>query len=523
MLRRAGVVAHEAGLAPKPGSAVGHGDVPLTWILPGRGGAVLDLIPLNHGPSSKQRLFRPLGGLNKRADARKCLALGSPPAGSPITRAILAQAPPAPAQPQRRERERYQQEEWEPVLPVGRLAPLIRALVPLCRPGDNHDLRLAICAVAQVKKLLTRVAWINAIGQAWGDHSDAAAAWDSTAERLRSNLAVRGATWLRARVGTLAVYRIAHAVAAVAEEPISEMFARFGRPTADGAHLDAIDNYVTDTRLSDRVATARRCLQFRHHAVCTGCDVELYRARVRCGWFEACPACAIAHMRSTEGWLHEQWEGQIIHARFTGYATREEALDDVARRITPAKTGERPLRLPVPRSDGSWDVLALATTRSIGAALLRGQWRAAEVVGEVDAPEAVKLAIDAIAQRLLVPLDHLEHGRFIEAAELLEDLYCTHRAVGVIGATLGWPSTTALRVAAREHVEARNETDCCCAADTPECHHYDHLPTGARVVDGARYPQPITMLVSTLDVGQSAGMIPPDPPEPPRRHTPLRE
>ena len=136
--------------------------------------------------------------------------------------------------------------------------------------------------------------------------------------------------------------------------------------------------------------------------------------------------------------------------------------------------------------------------------------------------QAVELVIQALLERLITPLDLLERGEAQRAVDILEELYCTHRASGARNAALEWPSTEALRLATRERAVACSDHDCQCPADTPELHSYHHAPTEYEIMRASRYPSPLCAVVSAHAQAQACGHAPPDTPRR-ERMTPLRE
>lgn len=545
-------VAADAGLVAAKGSNVSFDGIPLSWVLSSEAdaaepGAKLDLIPFNHDPSSRGRLFRPIGGLNKTETARKCIASWSPfSIPTPIDAAFLAQIPAArPAFKKATSKKIYTFEKIERARTHQRkdhqLTPLIDALKSIYRPGDNHDVRLALSAIAISKSIMTRDDWIYAMGIAFRDHEDAAAAWSSTATRLKLGQNCKGANWLRGRLGHDKIWTIARAIADITKEKVAFVAIRFGRPYSDKIALKAVGEIFYDSkvkayalepenerrqkRLEQLIFRSRkssRCLQYQHKAECSGCDAETYTTRIRCDWLETCPTCHSKFLMQLESWMHQNWRDRSRY-HFTVYdgleskKTAQELLDTTMKTLNPHL---KALRVCYPNVDGTWSIFAISDEHNLNNYLVgASRWneetdsidpmvqptRSASNIGK---REAIRHMIDALSRRFLTIQTLFERKEYELAAELLETLYASHRVTGTKDPT-GWPTKAMLAEIIRDNVKKPDDELCECPFDMPERHHYKHIPTGWSISSADKYPMSPRKILSRHQTDIDMGRAPP--------------
>jgi len=530
MMRRAAVLAAEAGLVPQDGSSGSVDGVPLFWTLPDHKSilgkeapARLDLSPLNHNPRSRERMFRPLGGLNKRQNDRKSLCRGSPRRGPPITVAVLSEAPAAvvniaPGSSEqigartRRARERNSADRVEIVHASG---PLYDWFMAHKRAGAHHDERQAVAAFAIQAALFSKRIWVSAMGQAWGDIEDAGAAWDSTLRRLNAHQPVRGATWLRKRLGTRAWRALVAAISAVSGRSLPFLTQRLGTPTAAEEYVRQVEEYfdqsaadiraglrpaishdrgIVRDRIRTRVLNSEYCCRTIRESRCTNCNLFTCRCKIHCSERELCQLCLNRYMINVESWLAEKWRGltiRIVHVH--GFETREGAMKKIAV-LSSVRAGEGALRVVSPATDGTWSLMILCRK---GAEIdNRIVFLGAQQV--VKSREAIRLLCVELQKRSSTVLDMLERGETEDAVLLMEALYCTHSVMGQRNASLPYPRMSDLDAARKaELAELREEReDFCydCPEDTRQTHTVTIIATGIIVIEDSDFPPSITQV-----------------------------
>ena len=206
--------------------------------------AKLDLIPFNHAPTSKGRLFRPVGGFNKDKSARKVATAWSRfSVPSLIDRRLLAMSPKPELKkgrsrvqkdykhkPIKRSKPRREANKYKKHI----LRPLVSALKDLAAPGLNHELRKAIAGLAISKSLLDRDDWIYVLDAGLPDSSDADEAvkvWDSTAQRVALALPFTAGGKIRDLIGSTGVSKLALAISKATNDSFVDVLTRFGRPS----------------------------------------------------------------------------------------------------------------------------------------------------------------------------------------------------------------------------------------------------------------------------------------------------
>jgi len=536
------------GFVPLRGASGGESMGALQWVWPddpdGECGYV-DLVPLNHAPGSRQRLFRGLGGLHKDGRTRKRLVPGSALRGSPWSagavleglRLYAAQVPEkVRPRPERKAR------AWEPMPLKGKVKPLWRVLRDYA-PSDGptrHRLRLACCGLGLGRELLDREAWVSALtalGSKGGEVAAASAArgaWRSTKARIRGKRAVTGANVVRSILGPAGSLALIDAISRAGRVSVEVALERVGWDRSQEAELDALreefrerDGEVAEA-LVRRTDSVAKCGQIIQRRKCLGCWRPRDWCVLTCGWRGACPECAAGRVRLILPELRQAWVAsahRFVVLDATGLATRDASVDYGRRACQLAEFGERPLRLiyPDPRGNGEWGCLLFARFGSQGAARLRGLGMGAksdrrlEVLSGWAAANRYGIALLARGAAVRERLRRVGAGA---AADLAESLYRTHDVLGWQGASVPWVIATAakeLRKARGEAAEAERPPDpeapkeCECATDRPCAYSYEVAATGQEIGAITKSPRPmweVARALLRLEAGQRAHTVP---------------
>lgn len=181
--------------------------------------AWVDLVPLNHRPGNRGRLWRPLGGLHKDGASRKALALDHEPGAVSIAALApdLEAARLRAARPEGRQRAaRARRHAGVPTRSGTRaeLEPLVALLGGFYAraPRAGHgDARLAFAALLLGAGLCSEDSE-RAIRDGLGNEQHAARAVATTRDRLEAGEPCRGAAWVEQHAGAAFVGEVLRAV-----------------------------------------------------------------------------------------------------------------------------------------------------------------------------------------------------------------------------------------------------------------------------------------------------------------------
>ena len=542
LMRLVADMAEKAGLVPVSGSRKGQGYF-LSWCFPGHEkapGAKIDLIPFNHDPASKGRLFRPIGGLNKTRTARKCATRwNKTQAPSMIDSRLLRMAPP-PIDVAPKKRSKIDKNfAFEPItIPKDAkldyvLKPLIEALESIKRPGENHQIRMAICGLAQSKSILDRKSWLYAMNVALPDASDAAEAfklWETTKQRIRLKQPYMGAGALRRIAGSMAVDRIIFALSKITGETLPDVKARFGRATIAyqsdriaGVKIRLEDMRKLETEDKRKIRIDRQirrldyavgCGKYTHHASCGFCEKKCYSVELKCSFLELCASCINKYLKTLQGWLFEHWTDGVEDrcgvrqfrqaVRCGGFSSRREALEYMDKSL--GKSHDvKACRIASPRPDGTWEVFAFSTVHRVAQHFISyaeddGEGGAKkleyeEAFRDLEKEDLIRLVLDALSRRQSTILALLEDNETKLAAEILDALYCSHRVTGTKDGS-PWPTNDQLAEWSKEKAAAlakedEDDVEKCdgyCPDEAGFVHRYVHEQTGWSIVSLDRFP-----------------------------------
>jgi len=510
------------------------------WCLPRDSGGTrgfVDLSNFNRTPSARGSLLRPLGGLTKNGLDRKTLCPGSPPTRPTVLvpRAALERAELAAQVDAKRvdrmEKAAARDRKLEPILGTGPPSDALgRFLATQAKPGDHHDLRMALAAAAINKRLGTRKLWVRAMTEAWGDADDAAAAWDSTALRLRNGQATRGIGYVRQALGGAHMVQLVAALAASLGLDFMLVLERLGLPRTyvPSELATTIRSSISPERttkkrrmaedalpttgqlrtvLAQRVERVQFCAMIRRDERCLDCAKGRCSHHLTCQTPQLCSRCTFTQVRRLGEWCEEHWPNNARYQISTGtFDTREEA---VLRR----KQLHNPLAQIAPIAPGAsgspgvppkWrlTIVTLAqTTSACAAANLPSVWATKR--------EALSAFAEALLGTWACVRDLLERGRHEDAAQLLAQLYGKHTTGrSRCSESLPWPRAKDLRAEAKAKMEAkrRAEPDAC-ACPTPGVYDHVYEPTNTMLAEATRFPMPFKEAVGVLRKGADAGYL----------------
>ena len=508
--RRAGSVAASAGLVPQKDSNFSSEGVPLFWVLPSEqnlgkeAGARLDLSPLNKSAEGRGSMFRIFNGENKHGTARKCLAnnvdgkVVNCAATTRITQKMVDEAP-APkvvvkAQSGSRKRKSTYVRERRPAR-TG-LWPLVAFWKKYYRGGDCHDARLAFAAMLQRANILDREDFVGALGEAWKDRDDAAAAWDSTRVRVRQGLPCKGGHWLRQRFGGVAMWEFGFALSIVCDRPIASIAADLGRPLGN---TDLVNAMMEDEELEDRGKRTSLCLKVLENLHCGECATVRFGGKKRCDNREVCWNCGLTFLEGVERGLRDLWKGVDKVALFwvSSLSTREEALEYISETQIKCNNSERLKRCVYPERNRKtneirWHVLAWGKPQSVGSAGL-GVKPLVKRKSVMKPKDAIREIIFAMGKRYNLGEDLFRSGAKEEALQFLKDVKEKHSVVGNANA-LPWPTSEWIaekKKEWREKVLAEEEHGCLdlpLDKKKPDTYTATHIPSQRVLIEKSRNP-----------------------------------
>ena len=510
--------------------------------------AKVDLIPFNHAPRSKGRLFRPEGGFNKDKSGKKTMTEWSRfKIASPIDKRLVAMAPAEEVAPKKASRIKPNF-KFKPIKrPKSRkldyvLKPLIQALQSLASPGFNHELRLALCGVAISKSLLSREDWVYALDHGIPDKADAdesVKCWEATAQLNRLSQPHTGAGKLRKLVGTEGVRKIAFALAEITNESAVDVLSRFGRTVMkyqrehsirlQAAFMDRRDAFVKEgndrqvlktDRLIKFLTRSDHCGDFTLTPTCKGCEKHIHdEAPIYCEGV-LCGSCTFKKIKTFESWLRENWPDNThkTHDRvgrrlkpsavvFDGFKTRRDAFKISKRMIR----GLKLKRIIYANPDASYSVLIFSIYED-ATLINRVGWTdrdgaehdytATRVFKKITTPELIRVVVDGLARNHVAIMSLIERREYHKAAKILDEIRGAHGCYGRLDKT-PWPTSKHIQFFKKEKAIALDETrdrshlcDLSCASDCGTSYEYTHTKTGWSTCSANKYPMTFDQVIA---------------------------